>query len=1125
MSRGKADVACLLLWAGIVMMYFFPLSAYAGTCEEWIAKVVSVQGSVEVRKAGETQWSPVKFNDLLCPRDIIRVNEKSRAEIKLSNEATLRLDQKSVVTFLKREKEKTLLMDFLNGAVQFFSRVPRSLDIVTPSVNAAIKGTEFFMRVEDTQTVLSVFEGEVIAENASGSLTMGRGQSAVAVRGMAPELRTVVRPRDAVQWALYYPPVLSYSPSDFKDGLPSDWQAMVKRSLEFSMKGDIPAAFESIAGVPEDVRDPRFFTYRASLLLTVGRVDEARSDIDKALNLSPSHSNAFALQSVISVVLNEKEKALNLARKAVETDTHSAPALIALSYAQQANFDLQGALNSLKEAVKLDPENALAWARLSELQLSFAHYDEALEAAQKAVTLNPDLSRTQTVLGYAYLSEVKIKDSKDAFERAIKSDQADPLPRLGLGLAKIREGDLKEGREEIEIAVGLDPDNSLIRSYLGKAYYEEKRDEKASDQFNAAKDFDPKDPTPWFYDAIMKQSINRPVEALHDLQKAIELNDNRAVYRSKLLLDEDLAARSASLARIYTDLGFQQLALVEGWKSVNADPSDFSGHRFLADSYSALPRHEIARVSELLQSQLLQPINITPAQPSLAEANLFILEGAGPSSPSFNEFNPLFNRNRVALQLSGVTGSNSTWGDEVVVSGVYNKLSFSAGQFHYETNGFRPNNDLTQNIYDVFAQLSITPQTSIQAEFRARDVDKGDLELRFFMNPNYRQTQTQKMRSMRAGFHHAFAPGSDLIANIAYQDLQEDTYSKTISPSRIVTFDNSLKQTGYVIEAQYLFRSASFNIISGGGFFTADQKNTITVTPGPPNPTPTEKDLQNVNFYIYSLINYPQNVIMTIGGSAVFFKGGLIDRDQFNPKIGLTWNPLPGTTLRAALFRNLQRSFINDQTLEPTQVAGFNQFYDDTDGTESWMYGVAIDQKIARDFYGGAEYSSRNLEVPFVSITPNNIRRVGRVDWKERLGRVYLNWTPHEWLALYSEYNYERLDRDREFIAGIEHLTTHRFPIGINFYHPSGFIAMAKAMYVDQKGTFLPQGKPTTISGSDQFWLVDASLGYRLPKRLGLITVGVKNLFDKSFRYQDIDRNNPAIQPERFIFVKTNFSL
>src|SRR5207244_4265820 len=149
--------------------------------------------------------------------------------------------------------------------------------------------------------------------------------------------------------------------------------------------------------------------------------------------------------------------------------------------------------------------------------------------------------------GFAYLLRVNTTESKNAFARAIELDQADSLSRLGLGLARIREGDLAEGRREIEVAGSLDPNNSIIRSYLGKAYYEEKRTGLDEKEYSIAKELDPKDPTPWFYDAIQKQTTNRPVEALHDIQKAIELNDNRAVYRSRLLLDSDLAARSASL--------------------------------------------------------------------------------------------------------------------------------------------------------------------------------------------------------------------------------------------------------------------------------------------------------------------------------------------------------------------------------------------------------------------------------------------------------------------------------------------------------------------------------------------------------------------------------------------------
>ena len=81
--------------------------------------------------------------------------------------------------------------------------------------------------------------------------------------------------------------------------------------------------------------------------------------------------------------------------------------------------------------------------------------------------------------------------------------------------------------------------------------------------------------------------MNRPVEALRSLERSIELNDNRAVYRSRLLLDEDLAARGASLGRVYDELGFPQLALTQGWQSLRTDSANYSAHRMLADSYRA----------------------------------------------------------------------------------------------------------------------------------------------------------------------------------------------------------------------------------------------------------------------------------------------------------------------------------------------------------------------------------------------------------------------------------------------------------------------------------------------------------------------------------------------------------
>ncbi|MEC4685888.1 MAG: FecR domain-containing protein [Nitrospirota bacterium] len=1081
-------------------------SMAAERCEVLVAKVVSVQGIAEVRLTGDVEWRPIKLNSTFCPGDMLRLMENSRAAIVLSNETIIRLDQNTTIMFSGIEKKETSLLDLIRGAIHFLSRVPRTLKVITPYVNASVEGTEFLVRVDKGQTFVSVFEGKVLASNNSGSLTLTEGQSAVAEEGKAPVLKVVVNPRDAVQWALYYPPVMEYP-------------------------GELT----------EDETDPLYLTYRASLMLSVGRVEEALRYIERALSFAPDYAQAIALQSVIFVVQNDKERALVLARKAVNADPSSAAALIALSYAQQANFDLKGALRSLRKAVRAEPENSLAWARLSEMWLSFGYLDKALVTAHKAVDLNPDLSRTQTVLGFAYLAQVKVREARDAFEKAIELDQADPLARLGLGLAKIRQGYLREGRREIEIAVSLDTNQSIIRSYLGKAYYEEKREKFSKDQYGIARELDPLDPTPFFYDAILKQSINRPVEALHDMQKAIELNDNRGVYRSKLLLDDDLAARSASIARIYSDLGFQRLALVEGWKSVNTDPKNYSAHRLLADTYASQPRHEIARVSELLQSQLLQPLNITPVQPQLAESNLFIFDRAGPGDLSFNEFNSLFNRNRLALQLSGVYGGNATFGNEIVASGVYDRFSLSTGQFHYETDGFRENNDLREDIYNIFTQYNISYKTSIQAEYRYKNKENGNLSLNFDPDAFFpARREEDHSQSIRLGFRHSITPNSEIIASAIHQSVKYNFFVSTpdIVPGVPSTREVELnaKESGYLGEIQHLYNAERLHIISGFGHFTSDvESETTTTVIIPPLPAITsppaleENDVRHTNLYVYTHINYPDALMWTVGGSADFFDNETIDKNQFNPKIGLTWTLPTNTTLRGAVFRTLKRQLISNQTIEPTQVAGFNQFFDDANGTDAWRYGIAIDQKFTQNLFSGAEFSRRKMDVPFKKLTilppPSGPVTENKVtDWEEDLFRVYLYWSPLSWLALSEEYQYEKFDREDFFVDDIKKLETTRIPIKVSLFFPLGLIAHIKTTYVDQTGEFFNPILLTTVEDSDSFWVVDASIRYRLPKRYGMVSIEARNLFDEKFKFQDTDSTNPSIYPERLILAKVTLA-
>jgi tetratricopeptide (TPR) repeat protein len=1126
MSNIRALLSRLVVAIALSVLCLYPTTSLAAAlCDPWIARIVSVQGRVEVYRAGQAQPQAARLNDTYCPGDQISVGERSRADVALLNEPIIRMDQNTTLT-LGGVKQERSIVQLIKGVIYFFSRLPRNLEVSTTFVNAGVEGTEGLVAVEANRTLISIFEGRVRAENQFGSLSIAGGQNAVAEQGRAPAITLIARPRDAVQWAIYYVPTLYFRPADFPAG--PGWEGMVRNSIEAYMKGDIQGAFNSIAGIPANLNEPRFFAYRASLLLVVGRIDEASRDLERALSLRPNYSDALALQTIIAVVQNDKESALNIGKQAITADPKSAAALIALSYAQQANFDLNGALSSLQQAVQLEPENALAWARLAELQLSVSRLDEALEAAQKAVAIDPNLSRTQTILGFAYLIRVDTGAAKTAFERAIELDQGDGLPRLGLGLAKIREGDMLEGRMELDVAVSLDPDNSLFRSYLGKGYYEEKRDPQAAAQYEMAKELDPKDPTSYFYDAIRKQTTNRPVEALQDMEKAIELNDNRAVYRSRLELDSDLAARSAAQARIYSDLGFQQLALVEGWKSVNTDPTNFSAHRFLADSYSTLPRHEIARVSELLQSQLLQPLNMTPIQPHLAESNLFLISAGGPTALSFNEFNPLFNRNGIQFQSTGLAGENSTYAGEGVLSGIYNKAAFSLGGFHFETDGWRKNTDQNDNIGNAFVQLELSPATSVQAEYRYRNFTHGDIRLRFFPDDVFPdETNRTETQTGRFGIRHAFSPDSVFLSSLIYQDVQFSVRENAIPQTPIFRFiDAKRPETSFSTEFQHLFKSTYVNLTTGVGYVQSDGKvdtTTGTILPPPRNLifTTSSTDLKHTNLYAYSYVNALKNVTFTLGASGDFATGDAAefkDTRQFNPKFGITWNLFPGTTIRSAIFRVLKRKLITDQTLEPTQVAGFNQFFDDFNGTDAWRYGGAIDQKFTKDIFGGVEYSKRDLKSPFVR---NNVGL--EQNMHEQLLRNYLFWTPHPWWGLRAEYLFERFKSDGSTNLP-KRLNTHRVPLGISFFHPSGFSATFGPNYIHQEGRFVLLNSKIR-SGSEDFWTVDASINYRLPERYGFISVGATNLFDKNFRFFDRDLTNPSIQPNRTVFARVTLAL
>ncbi len=552
------------------------------------------------------------------------------------------------------------------------------------------------------------------------------------------------------------------------------------------------------------------------------------------------------------------------------------------------------------------------------------------------------------------------------------------------------------------------------------------------------------------------------------------------------------------------------------------DPTAAGAHRFLSDTYADVRRREIARVSELLQAQMLQDININPVQPSLSETNLNIVTQGGPARAGFNEFTPLFEQNQTQLNVSGVAGNENTYGGEGVASMLYGRYSASVGAFGYTTDGWRKNNDNKQNIEDVYFQAAITPEVNAQVEFRRRRTDNGDLAFNFdpdFFSRTSRRNLDQD--TYRAGVRYSPLPSSDFLLSFIYSDLRNK-----VTDSDGFSVRSRSKDQGTQTEGQYLYRRERFNLTTGFGYSSVDRNLRGNVEFGgvPVFADANTQQITEPRGYIYGNLNFPDPVTWTVGVSYDDFQHNDLKVEKVAPKFGVQWNITENLTLRGAVVETVKPALINNQTLEPTQVAGFDQLFDDTNGADAWRYAVGLDHRLLSNLFIGGEATWREVSTPILTFDANDSIQEKS---DEQTHRTYVHWLPMPELTLSAEFVYDKFTAQQGFNTDLfnvpKKVVTYSVPLQARYFHPSGFFAGFGVTYVNQDvNRTEASGGP---EGSDDFFYLNASVGYRLPKRLGIASFGVTNLLDENIKYQDDSyrefEDQPSIGPyfpERLFF-------
>ncbi len=1128
------------------------------------ALILEVENRAEYFPFG-TRWIKAQTNQVLRVKDRFRTYFKSRATLRMSNQGILRVGPLTTLEIQPPppETQEKSVLNLEKGAAYFFNRdEPVETQFRTPQTSGAIRGTEFNIEVaDDGTTVVTLLDGAVDLSNERGQVSLTSGEQGIVEPGKAPVKTAVINAVNIIQWSLYYPGVL-----DLADlNLGAAVQEELKEALAAYQSGDLLGAV-ALYPTNQVPSTPAGMVLSAAVSLSVGEVADAEAQLAKVGASDGTVSKlAGALRQLVAAV-----KFQTWTRSEAPT---TATEWMAESYYQQSRSLLQESLDAARNAAKASPEFGFAWARVAELEFSFGRTSEALEAVEKGLQLAPRNAQALALKGFLFAAQNQIETALSFFEQAIALDGGLGNAWLGRGLCRIRKGNAEAGRADLQVAATLEPHRAVLRSYLGKAYANEGDLRRAGKELDLAKQYDPNDPTAFLYSALNNQQAYRINEAIKDLEHSQDLNDNRSVFRSRLLLDQDQAVRSANLAGIYRDAGMSELSVREAARAVDYDYANYSAHLFLANSYDQLRdprqitlRYESPWLTEFLLANLLSPV------------------GAGTLSQSVSqqEYSKLFERDRFGFSSSTDYLSRGDWLQTASQFGTFGNTSYSLDANYRSENGQRANADVDALTWWTTIKQQITPKDTIFLQSIYSNRETGDVAQYY---DNYGRVSATPSPSMSqriketqepilfAGYHHEWAPGVHTLflagrlddtlkrteSDTPYLVLNRDTSGNLAGAPSIrkdgTALDYRSEFVGYSTELQQIWQQPRQTLILGGRFQTGESDTSATLT-GRPAGTAAQTDFETgqerLSFYgyhqwqildplrlttgvSYDRLDYPSNIdIPPINNQE-------LSTSRVSPKVGLLWEVEKNTHVRGYYSQSLGGLFFDQSVrIEPGQLAGFNQTYRSlipesisglVPGSKFELYGVAFDHKFETDTYVGIDaqvlsseaersfgtYDRVFINTPTVSVTPEDL------EFQERSIIVTLNQLISKEWSVGLTYQVSEASLDRRFSElngfdeNLEAVLNQIRLFGI-YNLPCGFFSVVESLWFSQSN----RGYATDIPGDDILQL-NLHLGYRFPNRRAEIRVGLLNLTDQDYQLNPLNLH-AELPRERTFAARVRFN-
>ncbi len=797
--------------------------------------------------------------------------------------------------------------------------------------------------------------------------------------------------------------------------------------------------------------------------------------------------------------MNRKAEALEAARKSISIDESDAQGYILKSYAHQSMFDLEQASMMLQRALDIEPSNLTALLNLARIRFGSDLPDKAWNTLMRAESVDPGSGLVQNLKGFMLLARQKTDEAMEAFQKALATDSGLGEPHLGLALCRMRRAEPEKAMEEMSAAVLLEPRRSLILSYWAKMLYQLKRFRQALDMLDLAKELDPNDPTPHLYEGIIQRDLNRPVQAVESLHKAIALNDNRGVYRSRFLLDRDLAVKNVNLFIIYQQLGLSAWAQSKAVASIKQDYANYAGHLFYGSALLDTGIRTVAGGSELLLARILQPANLNAVN-------------------TFNSYTPFFEEPALDGLATAKAGNHKTRGGDMLVFGGVPKynLAFNADTHRDSTDGWRGVNLDRNKGVATMLKYDPTPVDRISLSYRYLDQKQEDSSLGrniYDQEPKPLDETNIKTDIVELGYHHHFFPGSDFLFFYNYVKNDGDFFESGRVPDiwgigglDLLSYSDSkftkrfqqfqVQQTYKAKDHQllagvlrYSGRTGALNIMEDVFLF-----NGVTLASFLSS---SEHDTADrlTGFYVRDIWQLHEDWILE---GALYYdrmtrsnpwNGTQRDMNELNPRLGIVWSPTPSDTVRLAGFRYILPFTSN--RIDPMEIGGVPIFRNTGEGSIAREVDLVWEHEWEKAFLSvGGFYLKRKSTSVFVDDT-TGAEIETRYDGRLRGVETAYNQILGKGLALAAGY---RLQKVRDSFMPHYDRKDHLAGVQLRFVHHSGFSAGVAQTY--RYADF-----DSETMENEGMWITDLGMSYEFPGKKGLLDLQVRNVFNNRFNW------------------------